>query len=351
MVSLSWPFLAIIFAAASAAIWFAGIKLSNTTDILSTRFKLGQALGGAIILALVTNLPEMAIITSAALKGNMGLAVGNILGGIAVQTLVLVLLDAVGLGKKGNLTYLAASMPLILEALSVVAILSVVIIGHQLPGSFIFVGITPGGLLIAAIWVLSLWLVNKAGKNMPWQEQGQAPDSQPEPAGHAKKKNDEKAKNMSTAKIIVIFSISALVTLLSGVALEASGDALAKHFHIGGVLFGATFLALATSLPEISTGLASVKLGDHKMAMSDIFGGNAFLPVLFLLATLLSGKAVLPQAQKTDIYLTCLAMLLTIIYICEMIFRPKKQILLMGIDSLLVLLVYLLGVVGLFALV
>jgi len=63
----------------------------------------------------------------------------------------------------------------------------------------------------------------------------------------------------------------------------------------------------------VSTGLTSVRNGDDQLAISDIFGGNAFLPVLFLLATLLSGQSVLSQAQASDIYLTALAMLLTLV--------------------------------------
>jgi cation:H+ antiporter len=116
-----------------------------------------------------------------------------------------------------------------------------------------------------------------------------------------------------------------------------------------GVIFGATILAAATALPEVSTGLASMKLKDYQMAMSDIFGGNAFLPVLFMVATVISGKSVLPLAHKTDIYLTALAILLTIIYICGLMFRPRRQLLWMGVDSFLVMIVYLIGLLGLFA--
>ena len=116
-----------------------------------------------------------------------------------------------------------------------------------------------------------------------------------------------------------------------------------------GVLFGSTFLAAATALPEISTGLASVRLGDYKLAVSDIFGGNSFLPVLFPLAGLLSGVAPLPQAQKTDIYLTGLGALLTGVYIYGLIFRPRVRLLRMGADSLVVLLLYAIGIVGLIA--
>jgi cation:H+ antiporter len=108
-------------------------------------------------------------------------------------------------------------------------------------------------------------------------------------------------------------------------------------------------LAAATSLPELSTGLTSVKNGDYQLAVSDIFGGNAFLPVLFLLATVLSGQAALPQAHDTDIYLTALAMLLTLVYMGGLIMRPSRRIARMGADSLVVLALYVVGLLGLFA--
>ena len=131
--------------------------------------------------------------------------------------------------------------------------------------------------------------------------------------------------------------------------LERSGDAIAGHIGLSGVLFGATVLAAATSLPELSTGLTSVRQGDYQLAVSDIFGGNAFLPVLFLLATLLSGKAVLPHAHNTDIYLTALGVLLTIVYVVGLVFRPQRRRARMGVDSIVVLVLYALGVAGLFA--
>src|SRR3954468_1268848 len=102
---LSLPVLLLIFAAAAGVVWVAGIQLSDTTDVLATRLKLGEALGGLILLAIATNLPEIAITVSAALANNLGIAIGNILGGIAIQTVVLAVMDAVGLGRDDGLTY------------------------------------------------------------------------------------------------------------------------------------------------------------------------------------------------------------------------------------------------------
>ncbi len=344
--ALGW--LLLIFLAAAAAVWVAGIYVSNTTDVLSSRFGLGEALGGMLLLSIVTNLPELAITASAALHHDLGIAIGNILGGIAIQTVVLVVLDFFGLGKEDGLTYRAASLGLVLEGLLVIAVLTMAILGHELPPTLIYARMTPATLGIVLVWLVGLYLVSKARKDLPWQKKGDAPGGQAEARGHSKKKKLA-TKKMSTGLALAIFLAAAAVTLASGVSLELSGEALAKQIGMTGVIFGATVLAAATSLPEVSTGLASVKLGDYKLAMSDIFGGNAFLPVLFFMATLLSGEAVLPKAQRTDIYLTALGMLLTCVYLCGLIFRPRRQIARMGIDSLAVLVIYAVGIAGLFA--
>lgn len=336
-----------IFVASGVVIWIAGIHLSKTTSKLSAHFGLGSALGGLIILALVTNLPEIAIVVSAALQGNTEMAVGNILGGIAMQTVVLVVLDVFGTDKKSNLTRESVSLTIALEGLLVIAILALVVLGNQLPPSLIFARITPAPLLIAVTWIIGLRLISKAEKNIPWKLVDSNGKIQTAQSENEKETSTDKKH---TGKIMFIFFVAALFTLIAGVALERSGDAISKDIGMQGILFGATIMAAATSLPEVSTGLASMKLKKYEMAVGDIFGGNAFLPVLFLVATLLSGKAVLPVAQKTDIYLTALAIMLTTVYTCGIIFRTKKKIIGMGLDSFIVLLLYCVGVIGLFVL-
>ena len=349
MDSLPLWLLALIFIGGAAVIWIAGIQLSRTTDVLDDRLHLGSALGGLIVLAVATNLPEIAITVSAAVSGSIEVAAGNILGGIALQTVVIVILDA--FGRRGKsvkpITYRAASLGLVLEAVVVVAVLAVVIAGSQLPPGLIAFRLTPDVVLIAGIWAVGLFLVQRAGKGLPWHQSGAAPDTTvPQPSGHRTRKP---VARMGTGKAVAIFSASALATLVAGVVLERAGEAAASQIGLSGVLFGATVLALATSLPEISTGLQAVKQGDDNLAISDIFGGNAFLPVLFLAATLISGKAVLPQANASDIYLTALAALLTVVYAVGLVFRPKSRIAGIGIDSLIVVLLYFAGIGGLIA--
>ncbi len=346
MSSLPLWLLLLIFIAGAAVIWVAGIQLSKSTDVLDDRLHLGSALGGLIVLAVATNLPEIAITVTATISGSLEVAVGNILGGIAIQTVVIAVLDAFGRRGRGvkPITYRAASLGLVLEGIVVVAVLSVVIAGSQLPSTLEIARLTPDVVLIAAVWVVGLVLVQRAGKHLPWHENGSAPDS-----SAPSSKQNTNGKQHSTARAAWIFAASALATLVAGVVVERAGDAAASQIGLSGVLFGATVLALATSLPEISTGLQAVRQGDDRLAISDIFGGNAFLPVLFLVSTLISGRSVLPRANASDIYLTALAALLTLVYVVGLLFRPQRRIAGLGLDSFVVVLLYLVGIGGLVA--
>ena len=338
--------LVVIFLAAAGAVWVAGIHLSSSTDALDTRLGLGEAMGGVILLAIATNLPEIAITASAAVANNLGIAVGNILGGIAIQTVVLVVLD-IAIGSESALTTRAASLVLGLEGLLVTSCSRRGSWARSCRSKHMLWRIEPASLLIALFWVVGIFLINRARHGLPWHDTtGTAPGGQEKPMGHSKV---AAGKKMGLGRAASIFSVAAAVTLGAGILLERTGEQIAGHLGMSGVVFGATFLAAATALPEVSTGIASVRLGDYQLAVSDIFGGNAFLPVLFLLAGLLSGSAVLPQAQDTDIYLTALGIVLTVVYGWGLITRPHRQVARMGMDSVAVLVLYALGIFGLIA--
>jgi cation:H+ antiporter len=119
---------------------------------------------------------------------------------------------------------------------------------------------------------------------------------------------------------------------------------------VNGVIFGATVLATATALPEISSGIAAVRLGDNALAMGDIFGGNAFQVCLFLLADLVAGSPVLPTAGRLNAWLASLGIGLTAVYAIGVVARPMRCRARLGPDSLLAIALFGLGLAGLFVL-
>lgn len=152
----------------------------------------------------------------------------------------------------------------------------------------------------------------------------------------------------STRKVVGIFVAGCVVTLVAGFFLALSGNALADRAGINGVIFGATILAVVTALPEISSGIAAVRLGDNALAMGDIFGGNAFQVCLFVVADLVAGTPVLPTAGGLNSWLASLGVALTAIYAMGVVGRPYRCIARLGPDSILAIVVFGLGVAGLF---
>jgi cation:H+ antiporter len=111
-----------------------------------------------------------------------------------------------------------------------------------------------------------------------------------------------------------------------------------------GAIFGATFLAAATALPEISSGIAAVRLGDMQLAVGDILGGNSFQITLFLLADLLAGTPVIVAAHHSDVWLGGLGLLLTGIAAAAIVARPQRTFARLGVDSLAMLVIYAGGI-------
>ena len=342
--SASTQILILLFLFSTIAIWISGIKLTTAIDAITTHFNLGEAFGGMVFLAIVTNLPEIAITAVAAYHRNYDIAISNILGGIAIQTVVLVLIDIFGVGRTAPLTEKGHSKILIIEGASLIFILSIVIIGSQFPSTVFFARSTLFEWIILAIWLGTIYLSSKylVKKKTLFAQKQEVKNNL---------RNPKRKFKGSIYAASLVLGVGAIITLFAGWALEVTGEQLANRCGMGGVLFGGTILALCTALPEISTGIASAKIRDYNMAVSDIFGGNAFLPVLFLMASFIGNDPILPNLKPSDIYLTVLGIILTGIYMIGMVLHSKKQVLRMGVDSLIVVIVYLLGLLGLLKLV
>lgn len=347
----STALLVAVFAAGVAATWLAGIRLADATERIDDRFNLGEAIGGTILLGLAGTLPELAITVAAATSGALALAAGNLLGGIAMQTLVLVLLDGFS-GRPQPLSTMSDHLEPLFEAVVVIVTVTLALMGSLLRPGVSVGGASPVSIAIFLTWLISLFILNRMRVSPHWTAVEQEMGEMTLKHHHVlvPKRNADRGpmpnryEHQRAGLVVVVFGLLAAITLVAGVVLEQSGDALATRYHINGAVFGATILAAVTALPEISTGLRAVSLGSVGLAMGDIFGGNALQMALFLLADLIAGKPVLTAVGADPLWLGGLGVVVTGIYVVGLLIRPARKRLGLGADSWIVLAVYGIGV-------
>jgi len=156
-------------------------------------------------------------------------------------------------------------------------------------------------------------------------------------------------QEFSGLRLGCLFALHAFLVLVGGWAVSTAGDAIARQTALGSGFVGATFVALMTSLPEVSTTVGAVRLQAYTMAISNIIGTNSLeVALLFPAELAYQDGLIISAADPSAIFVGAIGIMVTGLYLWGILERRNRTILGMGTDSALVCLVYLGGLVLLY---
>ncbi len=249
------------FLACAAVIVWAGTRLTAYADIIAERTRLGRVWTGMLLLAVATSLPELFNSTSAAVQRLPDIAAGDIAGSNVLNLLILGIIDLFSRGRSCyhglHRTHArTAGFIVLISALAGGAVL----LGARLPALLWLSPLTP---LILLLYLLVLRRVGTASE---------AAVLGARPPG------------ASLRSAVVRYAAFALVVIAAAVLLPRFGSRLADGTGLGHTFVGTLFIALATSLPELVTATAAVRIGAAEMAVGGLLGSNLFNLVIFAIA-------------------------------------------------------------------
>ena len=116
-------------------------------------------------------------------------------------------------------------------------------------------------------------------------------------------------------------------------------------------MVGFLLIGFATSMPEVSTIAAAMRMRRHGMALGEVLGTNFVNLSLILVAdAVYAGGPVINALGRFEVVSALLGALLTGLYLVGLLEHRNPVVLRMGYDSLAVLLVFCGGVALLFGL-
>jgi cation:H+ antiporter len=331
-----WTIIA-LFLVAAITLMLVGSRFAGVVDEIADRTGIGEAIAGAVLLGATTSLPGLMTSVIAAWEGQAGFAVSNSVGGIAAQTTFLAVADMIY--RRVNLEHAAASVPNLLQSVILIMMVSTVLFARGTP-DFTILGVHPVTILLLVTYGYGLRMSRQERDNPMWQpvETDETVVDDPDA--------DEEGSDSSLSALWGRFGVMAATVAVSGWVIAQTGLAITEVTPLSGTVVGGLFTSVASSLPELVTVIAAVRIGALTLAVSDIVGGNIF-DVLFVGAADVAYRdgSVYHALEQQDLFLLALTLMLAAILAAGLIHRQMRGI---GFEGLAILTLYLGGSLLLF---
>ena len=329
----SWPLAYIVtaFAAVAAIIGWFGIKMTKTARDLAHSTGLGEALMGALFIGASTSLSGITMSVSAASAGYAELAVSNGLGGIAAQTAFLALADIAY--RRANLEHAAASAENLFMSAFLFTLLAIHAVALSFPAVSIF-SIHPATIILVISYLFGVHLLART-HDMPMWLPRKTRDTSAEPSDHSR------GRSRHLWKLWLRFAGYATVVTLAGWSLSQLAIPLGEKTGLSHGVVGGVFTAVSTSIPELVVAITAVRMGALNLAVGDIIGGNAF-DTLFIAASDIAYREGPIYAAMSSVEQFWLAnsMLMTGVLLMGLIYRQRHGPGNIGLESVLLLILY-----------
>jgi len=335
------------FLLAAAVVWVMGTRLTNHVEIVAERTGVGRAFIGLVLLGGVVSIPELSTSVTAAISGNARFAANTLLGGIAVTMVAIAVVDAV-VRERPISTDITNPVVLLQGALCVLFLLvtaAAITIGD--------IGVLGAGAWTTALFVLYICfaqMVRRYQRRHPWiAEEERTAETEAEKAEAAAERRKLLRHQHRLPRLILITVGLATATAAAGILLARVGDALAIQTGLGSSFAGFMLGGIVTSLPEVSSIFAAVRIRRFELVFSAAYGSNLFSTMAIYFADLgYPGGPILAQAGRFELFAVILGAAVCGIFLAGCVERTNRSVLGMGVDSLIVLCTYFGGMILLF---
>lgn len=316
----------LIYLALAIAVVLLSIKASVYVDLLDKNTKLSGAFIGGVLLSAVTSLPELlTTLSSTVWLKNPGLSLGNILGSNLFNMTIIAMLIILWTSnfKKSNISKSHSYTAWVTLAIYVAVALNMLNIVN-----FEVVTISITSIIILVLYTLGV-------KTMSNDDSGTADEFKDETAV---------TTLLSLKQIIIRFILVSIGLVISSILITYVTDIIAARLNLGASLAGALLLGIATSLPELTSCVSLVKIGNFNVSVGNIVGSNLFnFLIIFISDVLFIGGTVYDFVESQTRNLIIFGIISTILMLTVLKIKDKvKNKYILYIPSIGVIVSYLL---------